>query len=643
MNGVVGEGSLKLADAAGVGDKFRRVYWGGPGSGSPMAAVSSRGAGEPDGCPFDERLPAIMAKSIDSAIAEHEATRSQDRWALWWDEIGVAVKSHMNDCERCHEAFRHYLRSQKVTPEQVGAKDWNEIKPYPLWQTAEVNGKPTQTAGPLPKTESESLLYYYTYRFMTHATAQLFPPSAKTLDKHGIKLYAMQGPTPSWSGHSLDWHEFYDEDANTALVWETSNRDPRTWQLESYLADIMRGIGERHSLPIGCLIKPHRGAPQQRMLSVIARGTQTIEWYTYGPDYAKGDSFSQSPELLVEVARAGRFLAEAEPYLYGAKYAKQPQVAFVSPRSSEIWGKASELGITAFEDAKWVYLALRHAHIPVDILSEQQVAEGTLEKYKVCYIVGPNLHSSAHKPLQTWVEHGGVLWTDALGLARDEANQPAKELNAALKLGERKYEHWGSVPAYKATRLEPIVDKNRPADASVLLKWDGKEHPVALAAGREMLIAPGAHAPPPMLQHEVGKGRVFQFSFWAGLTYSAAVRRADFDMSTDFDAALANLIASAATSVGVQRPVVASQPLVECLLLKKDGKHAVALINWAYRQSKGGAEELVEHRDLRIDLPGAPRNAKWRSLVHGKLAVATEEAPFVVLPKMGAIDLLVEE
>src|SRR5262249_50322150 len=68
MNGLVGDGSLKLADAAGVGPQFRRVYWGGPGSGSPMAAVSSRGAGEPDGCPFDERLPALMANSIESAL-----------------------------------------------------------------------------------------------------------------------------------------------------------------------------------------------------------------------------------------------------------------------------------------------------------------------------------------------------------------------------------------------------------------------------------------------------------------------------------------------------------------------------------------------------------------------------------------------
>src|SRR5947208_2037554 len=103
------------------------------------------------------------------------------------------------------------------------------------------------------------------------------------------------------SAARLDWYEFYDLGANTAFVFETSNRDPRAWQWESYLGDIGRGIAARHEMPMGSLVKPHRGAPAQRMLTLVARGVRVFEWYTYGPDYAKGDSFSQSPELLVKV------------------------------------------------------------------------------------------------------------------------------------------------------------------------------------------------------------------------------------------------------------------------------------------------------------------------------------------------------
>jgi hypothetical protein len=37
-----------------------------------------------------------------------------------------------------------------------------------------------------------------------------------------------------------------------------------------------------------------RGTAVQRMLSVVSRGDTMLYWYTYGPDYKKGDSFSKS-------------------------------------------------------------------------------------------------------------------------------------------------------------------------------------------------------------------------------------------------------------------------------------------------------------------------------------------------------------
>lgn len=87
---------------------------------------------------------------------------------------------------------------------------------------------------------------------------------------------------------------------------------------------------------MGCLVKPHPGAPAQRKLAGMARGVRVVEWYTYGPDYAKGDSFSQSPQLLEEVAKSSRFQARAEPYLWKTEWEVRPEVALVFPRSSEI-------------------------------------------------------------------------------------------------------------------------------------------------------------------------------------------------------------------------------------------------------------------------------------------------------------------
>jgi len=641
VNSIVG--SLRAIDGAGFGEQFRRIYWGGPGSGDPMAFFARGGnvAAEPDGCPFDPALKPYVEEAVKRAIEEHRAVGAQESWALWDDEMGVYAKAHIVRCELCAGKFREYLRGLKVPLAELGAASWEEVKPFDCWgepAAEKGKGKKAAAAAPVPANAAESLRYYYTYRFMTYATGQVFPEAARTFKKAGIPLYAMQGPTPSWSGASLDWHEFYDLDANTAFVFETSNRDARSWQWESYLADLGRGIATRHAMPMGCLVKPHRGAPAQRMLTVVARGARAIEWYTYGPDYAKGDSFSQSPELLGRVARAAQFLGRAEDFLYGAKMAPEPQVAFVSPRSSEIWGKPSGLDITAFEDAKWVYLALAHAHVPVAILSEQQLAEGGLERFKMLYVVGPNLRRDAAARVEEWVRKGGTLWTDALGLSRDEANQPAGALREMLGLNVRKLESWGSVEPYRATQFKPMVETAPPAGA--VLDFRGAK--IQAAIGREPLDSPGgeplakfADGKVALARHVHGQGQVIVAGLWAGLTYSAKVRRADFDMRADFDPAVRDLIASPALALKLP-PLEVSDALIEAVPLENKGRRGIALMNWAY-SAAGGRETPQPAENVRIVFRAGQPVAKVRSLVHGDLAVKDGG---VTVPKIDDIDLL---
>ena len=329
----------------------------------------------------------------------------------------------------------------------------------------------------------------------------------------------------------------------------------------------------------------------------------------------------------------------------------------VSPRSSEIWGKATELGITAFEDAKWVYLALAHAHVPVDVLSEQQLAEGKLGPYKVVYVVGPNLRRDAAAKLAEWVRQGGALWTDALGLSRDEANQPAAGLEELFGPGQRRLQRWGSVPEYRATTLAPLGESDVPAGAA--FSWDapapwGKGKAQA-RIGRERLspatgqvLALFADGDAAVVRRACGKGEVIRAALWAGLTYSAQVRRKDYDMRRDFDPALRALIAAPALARRVHRPVVPSDPLVEAVLLEKDGKRSIALMNWSYRSGPGarpGPEAMLQPaRQLSVALAGIGQIRSIRSLRHGPLPIGEAGgSQWVTLPELTAIDLLVVE
>ena len=49
----------------------------------------------------------------------------------------------------------------------------------------------------------------------------------------------------------------------------------------------------------------------------------------------------------------------------------------------------------AWENAKWVYTALTHAHLAVDPLDEVMLANDDLSRYRVLYINGPNLTRAA--------------------------------------------------------------------------------------------------------------------------------------------------------------------------------------------------------------------------------------------------------
>jgi hypothetical protein len=635
FNGLSDTNTSYLTNGLVPAGQFEREYWGGGGVHVP--SPSPRGGQDKPFSPIAPELLASRQLAAQAAIANFSQVKAQEKWGIGGDEIGVSMKAGIESFPGSREYFQKYLQSLGVAPAEVGAATLSEVAPYALYVR---NAAGKAVRAPRPATATERRRLYYTFRYMTYVTGQAFTQPCALLKKAGVLLYSQQGPTPSWGGHTLDWNEFYDQAANTALVFETSNRDARVWQWESFLNDIMRGIAARHGMAQGQLIKPHRGAPKQRMITALARGVTSWEWYTYGPDYAKGDSFSSRPDLLDAVAEADRFAAAAEPYIYGAHWAGEPQVAFVRPRSGEIWDGGGN--VDAFEDAKWVYLALRHAGVPVDILSEQQLMEGKLPQYKVLYVVGSNLHHLATAMVRDWVQAGGVLWTDALSFSRDEADDPVPLMNEILGLGQRQLELWGSVARYGATSLPPIVEETVPPGAAVTgQKWRavvGRE-PLNIAdAAKSQVLAKFADGHAAAVRHTYGNGAAYTLGFHAGLAYSATVRRPDFDMLKDYDASLRALIVAPVTAAGVTVPVTVAVPTVEAVLLQNGATRSIALMNWTYAAPKS----FIPLKNLRVDLPGVGDFKTVRSLKHGALTVqGAGTARYVQLPLMEETDLLI--
>ena len=247
-------------------------------------------------------------------------------------------------------------------------------------------------------------LLYWSHRFNGHSTARMFAELTRVIDAHNrakqaaasgaaaaggntasgiaeqpfVYSFALRGNTFLMGDATLDFFDFYRQSDN-AMVYETSNRDPRVWQWDSYLCDVGRSLRLNMGKRFGVYVKPHRGAPVQRSLAAVARGAKLVFLYTYGPDYSKGDSFSSKEFHLANASKAMHLIGRAEDLIVDARFARPPEVAVVrdSTPSSAEW-----------EDGKWVYTALQHSHVQVDALDQTMLTTNDLGRYRAIYVTG---------------------------------------------------------------------------------------------------------------------------------------------------------------------------------------------------------------------------------------------------------------
>jgi hypothetical protein len=500
-----------------------------------------------------------------------------------------------------------------------------------------------------------SLLQYYSARFANEASAGLFEPLQKAfaaandvkraaiaagkLDSPEAKRpwiysYALRGNTFLMGGSTLDFFDFY-RYADNAFMYETSNRDRRVWQWDSYLCDVGRSLTRFMGKQFGVYVKPHRGAPVQRALTAVARGAHMIYWYTYGPEWQKGDSFGGNTNLLKKIGWVDRLIAGAEHVTYDSGWAVPPQVAIVRPFTSCLSGSAS------WENGKWVYVALQHAHIPVDALDEGLLMTEDISRYKVIVISGGHIRRDVALRLRQWVEAGGTLYTCGGGMARDESNQPLEVLWPVFGVTARSpLREWGSVPRYGATSLGSIKPIEAPPSDALITAQAPFQGTLTPAVGRELLSpAPGAEVmatfgggQAAIIRNRYGKGTAWLVGFYAGLEYANDVMH-----SQPYDEAKRAFVAAPVRAAGVQAVADASVPLVESVLLKnpKTGKQAAILINWQFHVDQ----------PMTVTFRGAGNVSSARSLALGQTFPLKKNngALIAELPRMDEGDILLLE
>ena len=177
------------------------------------------------------------------------------------------------------------------------------------------------------------------------------------------------------------------------------------------------------------------------------------------------------------------------------------------------------------DERKAIWLALRHTQYPVDLITDEDVAEGRLSGYRVLYIVGAEMLAAAAEPLQEWIRNGGVLYASGGGGLLDQYHRPLTALHAVYGLkghtlarAVRHIRPRDTLPAAKPLDVV-IVQSPELGPAEIEIPALCYRDAIDAAAGAKVVGKYRSDGSTAVLRNEFGKGTVYYSGVLAGLAY----------------------------------------------------------------------------------------------------------------------------
>jgi hypothetical protein len=283
------------------------------------------------------------------------------------------------------------------------------------------------------------------------------------------------------------------------------------FQIVSFYAALVECSVRRHGQPAGFYVGVNCGGAGQKIFSCVGRGLTWLELYAWGPidGLAEGsNAWSEDQDQYFAVMQAAHALGPADTIL--AQGRREPRrVAILYNRSHEICQQgAGRLNV----DWMWTFLGLAAAHVPADVILEEDLDAEHLKPYDVLLLGGFNLEGRHIAAIRDWVERGGLL-VGSGGTARlDVSGDPLPATEALFGARQRPLRA-AEAAARKTARFEdgqlwPEPVEVAPRGVLHLLEPVGAGRAVATYEGG------GAAA----VEQVLGKGRTLLLGFHPGYT-----------------------------------------------------------------------------------------------------------------------------
>jgi len=468
------------------------------------------------------------------------------------------------------------------------------------------------------------------FKDMTRLAKELIGPQVET----GAN-YSPHG-APQYYGEQGQYIDVFKQNCMT-MYWTEDYifSVPQQPQMISWMFGIQNCAIKYNKQKIHMYIMPH--APGQTpenfrrsLVYAIGAGARHIDnfWVAPAETFTENSIGWTYPEMFKVLHESIYDSAEVEPYQLAGKE-RPNRVAILLSRATDynereanpfkdkdiakdkfltMCPNAEQQGakqIICHVDQQQLFMALKHAQLGVDLITDDDVADGYLKNYDVLYFSGEWMSHQVVPVIEKWVENGGIFYA-AGGLGhRNEFNEEDPAM--AKLLGLR-----GMTVEKNLFHPRPYLELPL-ADPIDTITLDGAQ---ISAIGMKQVLTPdtakvlGAwkDGTAAVTVRDLGKGKIFAVGTLAGCTYMKPALRVTpwarggrkmVYQPTDFDAAATKLALLGAEAKPLNREVTCSNPLVEALVRDSAQGTLLTLVNWDNKQLPG--------LTVSIKMPAAPK------------------------------------
>ena len=401
-----------------------------------------------------------------------------------------------------HVGFRKWLREKGLTPPDVGADTWENVR--------------VMTIRSLATSPERRRQFYWSRRYANYLTPRMFAMAAEGI-RDAAPNKEMKGYV-ALSGHALylgstamplDMFELARYPAMTPGVsdWMTSGG----WRWDSHqavaysIAPYNAGARQYGKQPLTFPMMHCVYPSIFRAYTQLANQCKLISYWTYGPSYAMTEGYwSDSHGSHRAVHTMNNRSAQVDDLL-GTAVMRPSRVAMLYSHSTHVWSSAD-----SYHDKRATFLGLSHEYYQPELVTEEQISDGCLQHYDALYVLEPHVAQSVQNKISTWTRDGGLLWTSSNALTYNEFNEPADWLarEAAIQRtgkSDRRSAKMSSAEGQPAFQTHNVAFGRRYKSVTT----DG--------AVTRAVYEDGS---PAWIEKPLGQGRVIYVGHRAGVTYS---------------------------------------------------------------------------------------------------------------------------